>query len=155
MVFPAGVTVREFGVLVLDDSLAEDDERFTVTLSAPENAVLPDPPTATVTIEDDDEPVVAFSGDANAFEGDDVTFTVTLSSASEREVRVDYATEIRERPSGDVHPAGADDFEETSGRLVFAVGETSQTFSVPTVDDELPEKLAIDFEEGKLRRASE
>ncbi|HEX7314623.1 MAG TPA: Calx-beta domain-containing protein [Pyrinomonadaceae bacterium] len=83
------------------------------------------------------EPLPCLSvGDATLTEGDsgsrNADFTVTLSEASARTVRVNYslkgltATEVA-------------DYAVTSGRLVFAPGETSKTVSVPVAGDALDE----------------
>ena len=67
---------------------------------------------------------------ATAVEGDDETmdFEVRLSPASSRQVTVDYATSNGNAKEGE-------DYRETDGRLTYAPGETSQTVSVPIIND--------------------
>ena len=76
-------------------------------------------------------PAVSVS-DASAAEGDAVAFTVSLSSASSRQVTVEYAT------SGGTATSGTD-FTAESGTLTFAANETSKTVSVATTDDSVDE----------------
>ena len=83
--------------------------------------------TASVTIPG---PAALSVADARAEEatGATVDFTVTLSRAASRPVTVDYAT------SDGTATAGAD-YTATSGTLTFAAGASSQTVSVPVLDD--------------------
>ncbi len=68
--------------------------------------------------------------DAEATEEDDAAlgFVVTLNPAAARTVTVDYAT-------SDGTATAGDDYTATSGKLTFAVGDTSKTVSVPIADD--------------------
>jgi VCBS repeat-containing protein len=59
-------------------------------------------------------------------------FTVSLSAASDQPVTVDYTT-------GDGSATAGYDHDATSGTLLFAPGETSQSISVPIFDDAVPE----------------
>ena len=70
--------------------------------------------------------------DAFAREGRDpaVVFTVRLHPAATSTVTVDYRTE-------DITATAPDDYQATSGTLIFAPGETEQTVSVPVVDDDV------------------
>ena len=133
LTFAANETSKTVSVATTDDSVDEDDETFTLTLSSPANATLGDA-TATGTINDDDEslPAVGVS-DASAAEGDAVAFTVSLSAASSRQVTVDYATSDGTATSGT-------DFTAESGTLTFAANETSKTVSVATTDDSVDEE---------------
>ena len=132
LTFAANETSKTVSVATTDDSVDEEDETFTLTLSSPANATLGDA-TATGTINDDDEslPAVGVS-DASVGEGDAVAFTVSLSAASSRQVTVDYAT------SGGTATSGTD-FTAESGTLTFAANETSKTVSVATTDDSVDE----------------
>ena len=132
LTFAANETSKTVSVATTDDSVDEDDETFTLTLSSPANATLGDA-TATGTINDNDEslPTVGVS-DASAAEGDAVAFTVSLSPASSRQVTVQYAT------SGGTATSGTD-FTAESGTLTFAANETSKTVSVATTDDSVDE----------------
>ena len=71
--------------------------------------------------------------DAEATEGDDETldFTVTLEPEATGTVTVEYATAT----TIDDTATEDEDYEARTGRLIFAPGVTSQTVSVPIVDD--------------------
>ena len=68
--------------------------------------------------------------DASAEEGDSATFRVTLSPAATEEVTVNYATSVA---SGDT--AVQADFTANNGTLTFAAGDTTESFTVATVED--------------------
>ena len=61
-----------------------------------------------------------------------MTFTIALSTASPLKVSVHYATTDGTATAGS-------DYTTTSGKLVFAPGETSKTISVPVVNDTVVE----------------
>ena len=131
LTFAAGDTAKTFTVSTTDDSTAEEDETFTVTLSGASMATIPaGGGTATGTINDDDDDPTLSVADASGTEGSAVTFTVTLSAASGKIVTVSYATS---RQTGDTAESG--DFTAASGMLTFAAGDTAQTFTVNTTDD--------------------
>ena len=120
-------------IATTDDSVDEENETFTLTLSSPTNATLGDA-TATGTINDNDEslPSVSVSG-ASAGEGEAVAFTVSLSPASSQQVTVGYAT-------SDGTAAAGSDYTAQSGTLTFAANETSKTVSIATTDDSVDEE---------------
>ncbi|MDX1415485.1 MAG: Calx-beta domain-containing protein [Candidatus Promineifilaceae bacterium] len=71
-------------------------------------------------------------------EGQQATVTVTLDSASAIPVMVDYKT--YDLPAGELPPGTAAavpgvDYQVVSDTLMFSPGETSQTFSVTTLDN--------------------
>jgi hypothetical protein len=71
--------------------------------------------------------------DASVVEGDsgtrDAALTVRLSSASPRDVKVNYAT------NGNLAAVSGKDFTPVFGTLVFKSGETSKVVSVPVIGD--------------------
>lgn len=73
------------------------------------------------------QPVLAIA-DASGTEGQTLSFTVTRSGPSDGAVSVAWAT-----AAGSAASPG--DFQQGSGTLSFAAGETSKTISVTTVDD--------------------
>ena len=129
---PAGETV-EYGEaeLILNDTLDEPDETFTVEIYGFENATAGAKTRSTITIEDDDDPPTVSVADAAATEGDPVEFAVTLSAVSGRTVTVDAATSIR---SSDTAAAG--DFTAVPATtLTFMPGEPAKTVTVQTTQD--------------------
>ncbi|MCB1094216.1 MAG: hypothetical protein KDN22_01435 [Verrucomicrobiae bacterium] len=117
-------------VPILDDALDEDDsETFTLTLSAPVNAVIGQATGTGSILDNDDAPVVSV-GDADVTEGTGViaSFAVTLSAVSGRSVGVDLST------VAGTALAGAD-FTAQSSTVTIAPGATSATFSVSILND--------------------
>ena len=136
LTFDPGATQQTFTVATTEDTLDEDDETFTVTLSNPSNATLSAAATAGGTIEDDDDAPTVSVADASASEGDAASFTATLSAASGKQVSATWTASIE---TGDT--ASAADLTGTlSGTLSFAAGETEQTFTVATAEDALDEE---------------
>ena len=136
--FDADATEATFTVPVNDDTTDEDNETFTVTLSAvSDNAQLATDPTATGTIDDDDPTPTVTVADAAATEGDKVEFVVTLSAVSGRDVDVDYATSETDPQSA----VSGTDFTSTSGTLTIAAADNTATgtIQVPTTEDDASE----------------
>ena len=129
LTFAEGQTALSIPITVNGDSLDEDDESFSVTLSNEVNATL-DTAAASLTISDnDDEPTLTI--DSPTVDEDTAgvaTFTATLDTASGRELTVDYTT-------SDDTAVAPDDYTAASGTLTFAIGETTQTFDVTIVAD--------------------
>ena len=125
---PAGRSSYVFFLngVVADDSLDEDIETFTVTLSSPVNATLAILKAATVSIRDDDPTPTVTVADAAANEGDKVEFVVTLSAVSGRDVDVDYATSVA---TGDGAVSGTD-FTAASGTLTIAAVDNTDTGTI-------------------------
>jgi len=133
LTFAVGETSQTFDVTILTDDEAEADETVQLTLSDPSNADLGDQAVAVLTITDVPPvvPTVQFgqaSFEVNESDGT-ATIAVTLDPAAEAEVTVEYAT------SDGTATAGSD-YEDASGTLTFAVGETSQTFDVTILTDD-------------------
>jgi hypothetical protein len=103
LTFAAGEVEATLSIDLVGDLIDEDDESFSVVLSAAVGAVVLDP-LATVTILDDDGEVAISAGDVAVMEGDDGTtpavFAVTLSGPSGRTVAVDFATSAMSATSG-------------------------------------------------------
>ena len=135
---PAGQSSRLLFVRgVIDDSLDEDDETFTVTLSSPVNARLSTTHKAgRVTTQDDDDPPTVTVADGTASEGDKVEFVVTLSAESGRDVEVDYATSVG---TGQTATSGTD-FTAASSTLTIEEGDETGTIEVQTTEDSTEEE---------------
>ena len=81
LTFTAGQTLKNISVTITDDSLDEDNETFTLSLSNPENATLGSTDEATVTIEDDDAgPMWVVSADPLEIAEAGGTSVVTVST---------------------------------------------------------------------------
>ena len=134
--FAAGETSGTFTVRVFDDSLDEDDETFVVVLGNPSGAALVGATALGTIVDTDDLPTLALENPTavlSGSEGGTISSDVLLSPASGREVRVHVNAII---PSGTA-TYGID--YGVAGTLVFAAGETRQTFRVNVYDDALDE----------------
>jgi hypothetical protein len=133
--FAAGQTSATFNVPILDDTLVEGNETFNLTLSSPSaGATLGAQATAVVTIVDVEPGQFQFSSATYsvAENGGSITITVNRVNGSTNAASVNYTT------SNGSATAGAD-YTTSSGTLNFAIGQTSATFNVPILDDNLVE----------------
>jgi ribosomal protein L35AE/L33A len=132
--FADGQTSATFTVAILDDSIFEGNETFTVTLSSPTGgATLGSPATATVTIVDNEQPQPGQFQFSNATysvneNGGSITITVNRVNGNNGAVSVNYATSNGSATAGS-------DYTAASGTLNFADGQTSATFTVNITDD--------------------
>ena len=131
LTFGPGATRQTIEVRTRQDTAAEPNETFTVTLRSPSGATLPDAG-AVGTIIDDDAPDPARPAltvsDATGVEGEVFRFEVTLSRSSDTPVTVDYQT------AGGTALEGTD-YDAASGMLTFGPGATRQTIEVQTRQD--------------------
>ena len=129
---PAGSQTVDVNVPVVDDALDEDDETFTIVLRDASNGIRLDRSQATGTIEDDDAPPAVGIQPATVAEGDtsltDATLSVQLSQPSGKQVAVAYAT-------ADGDAASPDDYQATSGTLVFQPGQQQAVVHVAVRGD--------------------
>ena len=126
-------------VPIIDDTLVEFDETFSVTLSNPTGgATLGTLTTSTVTILDNDLPptagvfTIAPAALSILENGGSATLVVNRSGGSSGAVSVAFAT------ANGTATAGSD-YTANSGILSFADGQTSSTISVLITDDTLVE----------------
>ena len=131
--FPLRDQTHTISIPTADDTEAEGDETFTVTLSGATNANLVDQ-SATLTILDDDGDPSVSIGDASATEGSSLSFTVRLSFAAKDTVTVTYDTRTDDTAGDDAAVPGQD-FTAASGTLTFNAGDTAKTVTVPTYQD--------------------
>jgi uncharacterized repeat protein (TIGR01451 family) len=133
LTFAAGVTSQTVNVPVLEDALAEGDETFSVTLSAPGGGgTLGVPSTATVTIVENESTLQLGSASYSIGEGGSATITVKRSGSKTGIVTVDYAT-------ADGTAIAGSDYAATAGVLTFPNGIAVKTFKVPIIGDTLQE----------------
>ncbi len=129
--FLPGVTSQTVSVAVLNDALDEDDEAFTITLSAPVNGTI-GTAGGTGTITDDDAPPAVSIAGVSVIEGDAgttaATFPVSLSAPSGRTVTVSVAT------ANGTATAGAD-YAAASGTVTFTPGVVLQNATVNVSGD--------------------
>ncbi len=135
LTFQPGQSIAYVSVLVTGDTLDEDDETFSVSLSGALNASITDAQGVGTILDDDDMPRLAINDVALA-EGNTGTknavFDVTLSAASGRDVTVAWATNA-------VSAAAGQDFVTASGTLDFPPGTTSRSVTIAIAGDALDE----------------
>ena len=146
--FSGSETTKTQTVTIINDTLDEPDETFSVALSNPStNAALGTPATATVTIQDDDGAPAFSIADQIKDEGNagtsPMTFTVTLSAASGQAAAVNYV-------AANDSAIAPGDYSAASGTLNFASGETSKTFNITINGDTLREVAAGTNPPGEL-----
>ena len=132
-------TTHSFSIPIVNDTISEIDETFTVTLSNPTGgAVLATPSVETVTITNDDPPNGVLGLDVQSVtvtEGGSAVMQVTRTSGSGGQVQVDFST-------SDVSAAAPGDYAVTTGTLTWLDGDTTpRTITVPTVDDAEDERV--------------
>lgn len=137
LTMPAAAGSATFTVNIANDSIDEIDETFLVALTGVKNAFLADG-LAVGTITDNDDPPVISIANVNVDEGDGVaSFTIQLSSASGRDIDVDFATAAGTAMQG--AGPGQGDFTIFTGTANIAAGATTATIDVPIIDDGLDE----------------
>jgi hypothetical protein len=135
--FLPGETTKEVVVPIIDDSVSEIDETFSIAIGNSIGADLGSTRTAIVTIVDNDtteQNTLAFSQAEYSFseEENEATITVTRTGNDNETVSVDYA-------SKNDYAKADSDYTAVSGSLVFEPGETSKTFTIPLLEDDLAE----------------
>ncbi len=135
--FAAGVTTQTITIPVVNDTIQEGDETFTVTLTNPTGTAvsLGAPAVATVTIADNDVAgSIQFGASSYTVSeaSPSVTITVTRTGGTASGATVFYST-------SDGTATQPQDYVSTSGTLTFGASQASQTFSVPIVNDTIHE----------------
>ena len=122
-------------VVILGDTLDEENETYKVNLSSPVNATLAAAPNSQGigTVLDDDAAPSLSIDDVSITEGNSGTknlkFTVSLSAVSAKTISVNYTTADGTARSSD------SDYGAANGTLVFTVGITTRTINVVITGD--------------------
>lgn len=136
LTFAPGTQIGTIPVEIRGDDMADDVDRFLVTLSNPVNANIDVGQATGTIIPAVGEPSIGIS-DVSAQEGDvgttDFVFTVTLSGPSGQPVEVAFAT------ADGTATAGNNDYTPTSGTITFAPLQTAQEVTVSVIGDNDPE----------------
>ena len=148
LTFAPGETSKTFDIAVNGDTVYENNESFSVTLSSASGAIFNNfatsiSTTATITNDDVSPPVISLSPSYPSItEGNagtsNLTLTATLSAAASSAVTVNYATYDSYGPYGSKATAGSD-YVAANGVITFAPGETSKTFDIAVNGDTLYE----------------
>ena len=131
-------------VQVNGDLTDEFDQGFFVNLSAAPGVVIVDGQGLGTIVDNDPPPTISITAKVSGKEGANnkttsFDFVVTLSAASEKEVRVNFATANGTATTAD------NDYVAKSGTLVFAPGVTSQPVSVVVKGDKRKESSQTFF----------
>ena len=128
----AGATSVLVRTPINNDALDENAESFTLTATRTAGVTIEPSVTGTATINDNDPPPAISINDVTVDEAaNTASFTVSLSGASGLPVSVNYSM-----ANG---TAGAADYTAGSGTVNFAAGVTTQTITVPILEDTLDE----------------
>jgi hypothetical protein len=129
--FLPGETSKVVAVPISNDTLDEDDESFSISLTSATNATL-NTSVGTATIVDNDDPPQVNVSDGYASEEYPVDFTISLSTASGKPVTVYFGTSDSSATAGDDYTGG-------TSSVVISPGQLSTTTSVYVNDDSLDE----------------
>ncbi len=133
LTFAKGETVKTILVPVYGDRRVESNESFVVRLSGNKGATIADG-SGTVTIMDS-SPRLRISSEYG-YEGSVMTFTVTLSAALDTAFTVNFTT-VDGNPDYENPAIAGEDYVAASGTLTFAPGETTKTFTVQILADDV------------------
>ena len=142
-----GLTIAPLGsqvtttVTIVDDSLDEANETFTVSIpNGSLTNVSAGDTTATITITDNDNaPTVSIEDAAAVTEGQTANFTVRLSAVSGQQVQVTAISTGGSAQSGT-------DFTAVNETVTIAAGQLTATVEVDTINDNLDEEDQETFE---------
>ena len=133
--FAAGDLAETVEVNVKGDDWNEANEDFSLTLTAPANAILADSLGRGLINDDDATPVVSVSN-TTVLEGNsgtvDAAFSLSLSRPSSQAVTVSYGT-------SDDSAVAASDYTTALGEVTFAAGNTAKTAKVAIIPDTVNE----------------
>ena len=140
LTFGAGETQKILTVPLINDTVGEWNETFTVTLSAPGGgAILGAITTHTITIMPDELPEVGVfsfaeaSSEVSESAGEVVLTVNRTNSGAERPVPREETVHYATIANGTAWEGA--DYTATSGMLTFAAGETTKTIHIPITSD--------------------
>lgn len=147
VLFEPGDTQAVIYLKILDDTIAESDEKIVLALKSDSSFALPKKDmfgndrgnVFTYTIVNDDVPIkYSFSRKENSgTEGDTVSISVRLDSAPKKTILVNYS--LDNDPSKTTAVLDTDfRFVDNSGILTFAPGETYKQIRIILIDDAIP-----------------
>ncbi|WP_251955889.1 DUF4347 domain-containing protein [Nostoc commune] len=125
--FAVGETTKTISLNVLGEKVTETDETINLNLNYPNQTVAIAPGTITI-VDDDNIPTISIVDKSGSESAGNFVFTVKLSNASSEIVTVAYNT------SNDTAIAGVD-YTAVTGSLTFNPGVTTQTITVPILND--------------------
>ena len=123
---------KNIPISILTDSLDEDNETITVTLTSAINATIARA-AGTLTIQDDDnQPTIVISDfTANSEADGTISVTASLTAPSSRTITADYETKGT--------AISGSDFAYKTGTITFNPNQSTTTFDLTLLDDSLNE----------------
>ncbi len=133
---PANVNSKTISIPIINDTVVENDETFTFTISNPQGggAQLGGNATETITIQDNDTAGTIQFGAASfsGTEGGTAAIKVTRTGGLASGISASFVM------SGGTATSGLD-YTDMSGTITFAAGETNKTILVPIIADSIVE----------------
>jgi uncharacterized repeat protein (TIGR03806 family) len=135
LTIPAGSLSSTVSVFVINDTVDEPDEIFSLDLTSTSTGEI-ETSSATATILDDDNPPTISISPATLIEGDSgqvtATFVVALTSRSGFDISADFAT-------ADISATAGEDYVAASGVITITAGDTTTAIDVLVNGDTLDE----------------
>jgi hypothetical protein len=128
----SGSTSTTVNVAILDDSVYEGDEAFTLDLSGVVNGTLVDGEGQGTITDDESPPTISVDSPTVGEADGTMTFTVSIDAAADVDTSVDYATTEGSATDGS-------DYTGQTGTATITKGSTSTTVDVPVLDDSVYE----------------
>ena len=128
LTFLPGETTKTVDVTTNDDAVVEGTENFTLDLNTPANAVISDAIGVGTIADNEGAPSIIINDVTVNESAGTATFTVTLSNTSASTVTVDFAT-------ADGTATNGADYIGQTGTLTFVAGDTSESITVPVLND--------------------
>ncbi|MGF1938683.1 MAG: beta strand repeat-containing protein [Nostoc sp. ChiQUE02] len=135
--FAVGETTKTVSLNILGEKVTETDETINLNLSYPNQIAASAPATITI-VDDDNAPTISIADKSGKEDSGNFVFTVKLSNASSNVITVAYNT------SNNTAIAGID-YTPVTGSLTFNPGVTTQTITVPILNDFVAESTESFF----------
>ena len=134
-IFEPGESSTSVSFEILQDALDEGDEQIDVILRYPLRGELGEISTANLSVTDSvagNTGVITVAPIGAVVEGADIDIVLNRTNGSDGQLAVMIST-------SDQTAFTAQDYQAFNGTVVFDAGETTQTITIPTIDDELSE----------------
>ncbi|TAF37140.1 MAG: hypothetical protein EAZ66_07290, partial [Alphaproteobacteria bacterium] len=136
VVFEIGEAEKTFTIPIVNDTLQEGNETFSIGLQNPSSGTLGAPRTVLIRILDDDNPTTSISVSEAAVTISEASPTVKITV--QRTGNINGISSINYATSNNTATDGSD-YSAMSGTIVFASGQATQTISIPIVNDIITE----------------
>jgi hypothetical protein len=128
LTFAPGVTTQFITVPILNDNVHESTKFFNVNLSNPVNATITDNQGIATIVDNDPIPSITIADIVVDVNAGTATFIVSLSNPSDTPINADYI-------ANDGTAVNGTDYTGISGTLTFNPGATTQTLTVPILNN--------------------